>query len=118
MAAAALVTMAGGSAVDAVGAASMALQNILGSVCDPVANRVEVPCLGRNVMGASNAVACANMILSGYDPVLPLDEVICAMDKVGRSLPCELRCTAQGGLSDTPTARKIEMRLEQNLKKD
>ena len=71
MAAAALVTLAGGSTQQAVNAASMALQNILGMICDPVANRVEVPCLGKNVMAASNALACANMALAGYDPVHP-----------------------------------------------
>ncbi len=71
MAAAALVTLAGGSTQQAVNAASMALQNILGMICDPVANRVEVPCLGKNVMAASNALACANMALAGYDPVIP-----------------------------------------------
>ena len=54
----------------------MAFQNMLGLICDPVANRVEVPCLGKNVMAASNALACANMALAGYDPVIPLDEVI------------------------------------------
>ena len=74
MAAAALVTLAGGSAQQAVDAASMALQNTLGMICDPVANRVEVPCLGKNVLAASNALACANMALAGYDAVIPLDE--------------------------------------------
>jgi L-serine dehydratase len=112
MAAAALVTLAGGTTRQAVDAASSALQNVLGLVCDPVANRVEVPCLGRNVMAASNALACANMALAGYDPVIPLDEVIAAMDQVGRSLPRELRCTALGGLSVTPTSKEIAERLE------
>ena len=114
MAAAALATMAGGSALQAVIAASMALQNVLGMVCDPVANRVEVPCLGKNVLAASNALACANMALAGYDPVIPLDEVIQAMDAVGKMLPSELRCTGYGGLSVTPTAQVIEKRLAQN----
>jgi L-serine dehydratase len=113
MAAAALATAAGGTTAQASTAASMALQNSLGMVCDPVANRVEVPCLGKNVMAASNALACANMALAGYDPVIPLDEVIGAMDAVGRSLPRELRCTALGGLSVTPTARAIEAKLKQ-----
>jgi L-serine dehydratase len=112
MAAAALVTLAGGSTRQAVDAASMALQNVLGLVCDPVANRVEVPCLGRNVMAAGNALACANMALAGYDAVIPLDEVLAAMDEVGRSLPAALRCTALGGLSVTPTSRAISERLE------
>ncbi len=111
MAAAALATLAGGSTAQAVAAASLALQNSLGMICDPVANRVEVPCLGKNVMAASNALACANMALAGYDPVIPLDEVIETMDRVGRSLPRELRCTALGGLSVTETSRQIEDRL-------
>jgi len=111
MAAAALVTLAGGSARQAVDAASMAIQNVLGMICDPVANRVEVPCLGRNVLAASNALACANMALAGYDAVIPLDEVIETMDRVGQSLPMELRCTTLGGLSITPTSKAIEKKL-------
>ena len=113
MAAAALVTLAGGSTHQAVNAASMALQNILGMICDPVANRVEVPCLGKNVMAASNALACANMALADYDPVIPLDEVIQTMDEVGKMLPSALRCTALGGLSITKTSKEIEKRLAQ-----
>jgi len=112
MAAAGLVTLMGGSAEMAAAAASMALQNSLGMTCDPVANRVEVPCLGKNVMAAGNAVTCANMALAGYDPVIPLDEVIRTLDAVGKSIPCELRCTAAGGLSITETSRKIEEKLE------
>jgi L-serine dehydratase len=113
MAAAALVTLAGGSTQQAVNAASMALQNVLGMVCDPVANRVEVPCLGKNVLAASNALACANMALAGYDPVIPLDEVIETMDAVGKLLPSALRCTGYGGLSVTKTAKEIEKQLAQ-----
>lgn len=75
----------------------MALQNILGMICDPVANRVEVPCLGKNVMAASNALACANMALADFDAVVPPDEVIETMDRVGKSIPDALRCTALGG---------------------
>jgi L-serine dehydratase len=111
MAAAALVELAGGSTGQSLAAASMALQNIFGMVCDPVANRVEVPCLGKNILALSNALACANMALADFDPVIPLDEVIDALDQVGRSLPRALRCTALGGLSQTPTAKAIEARL-------
>jgi L-serine dehydratase len=111
MAAAALVTLAQGSTAQALAAASMALQNILGMICDPVANRVEVPCLGRNVLAASNALACANMALADFDAVIPLDEVIDTMDRVGKRLPFELRCTALGGLSITRTSKEIEKRL-------
>jgi L-serine dehydratase len=111
MAAAALVTLADGTLAQALAAASMALQNMLGLICDPVASRVEVPCLGKNVMAASNAIACANMALAGYDPVIPLDEVIETARRVGDQLPRELRCTALGGLSITPTSRAIEQKL-------
>ena len=116
MAAAALVALAKGTTWQAINAASMALQNILGMICDPVANRVEVPCLGKNVMAASNALSCANMALADFDPVIPLDEVIGTMDEVGKSIPAELRCTALGGLSMTKTSKKIEKSLDKSRK--
>jgi len=112
MTAAALISLAGAGVREAAAAASMAFQNSLGMICDPVANRVEVPCLGKNVMAAANALACANMALAGYDAVIPLDEVIETMDRVGRNLPRELRCTALGGLSITRTSKEIEARLQ------
>lgn len=111
MAAAALASLANGNLNQCIAAASMALQNILGLICDPVANRVEVPCLGRNIMAAANALSCANMALADFNPIIPLDEVIKAMDQVGRSIPRSLRCTALGGLSITPTAKAIENEL-------
>ena len=89
----------------------MAFQSMLGLICDPIANRVEAPCLGKNVMAASNALACANMALAGYDPVIPLDEVIETAQRVAGQMPRELRCTALGGLSITPTSKAIEQRL-------
>ena len=94
----------------------MAFQSMLGLICDPIANRVEVPCLGKNVMAASNALACANMALAGYDPVIPLDEVIETAKSVAGQMPRELRCTALGGLSITPTSKAIEQRLARNRK--
>ncbi|MCB0839065.1 MAG: L-serine ammonia-lyase, iron-sulfur-dependent, subunit alpha [Bacteroidetes bacterium] len=112
MAAAAIVTLGGGNLNQSLAAASMALQNSLGMICDPVANRVEAPCLGKNIMAASNALSMANLALADYDHLIPLDEVIDAMDKVGKSIAHELRCTGLGGLSATPTARAIEARLE------
>lgn len=80
-------------------------------VCDPVGDRVEIPCLGKNIMAGSNAIACANMALSGFDKVVPLDETVIAMDKVGQMLPSELRCTGKGGLSVTKTSLDIYERL-------
>lgn len=111
MAAAALVELAGGNAARGLSAASQALQNVLGLVCDPVANRVEAPCLGRNVAGAANALACANMALAGYDHLIPLDEVLDAHREISENMARELRCTALGGLSITPTSKAIEARL-------
>lgn len=107
MAAAAIVHLAGGSTAQQLAAASMALQNCFGLACDPIANRVEAPCLGKNVMAATNALACANMALAGYLHLVPLDEVIAAMAKVAHQIPRELRCTNLGGLSITPSAGKI-----------
>ena len=111
MAAAALVTLAGGTLAQSVAAASMAFQSMLGLICDPVASRVEVPCLGKNVMAASNALSCANMALADYDPVIPLDEVIETAQRVGAQMPRELRCTALGGLAVTRTAQALEQKL-------
>lgn len=116
MSAAGLVTLAGGSLEQAVAAASMALQSSLGMICDPIANRVEAPCLGKNAMAAANALSAANMALAGFDHLIPFDEVLAAMDQVGRSLPHALRCTGLGGLSLTKTSRAIEERLKQARK--
>jgi len=114
MTAAGLVQLMGGTASEAVNAASMALQNMLGLICDPVADRVEVPCLGKNILGANNALSSATMSMAGFDVVIPLDEVICAMKSVGESLPSSLCCTGLGGLSVTPTALKIQEKLKMN----
>lgn len=113
MAAAALVQLGGGTLSQSLAASSMALQNMLGLICDPIANRVEAPCLGKNVMAASNALSCANMALAGYDPLIPLDEVIETARRVSAQMPRELRCTNLGGLSISPTSQAIESRLLQ-----
>ena len=107
MAAAALVHARGGSPRQMAHACAMALQNVLGLVCDPVAGLVEVPCVKRNVMGAVNALSCADMALAGLSSPIPCDEVIDAMAAVGRAMPPSLRETGEGGLAATPTGRKI-----------
>jgi len=112
MAAAGLVQLMGGTARQATNASSMALGNLLGLVCDPVADRVEVPCLGKNILGATNALNSANMSISGFDPVIPFDEVIDAMKSVGENLPSSLCCTGLGGLSVTPTSLKLYEELK------
>ena len=107
MAAAALVHLRGGTPEQMAAACAMALKNLLGLVCDPVAGLVEVPCVKRNVIGAMNALSCADMALAGITSAIPCDEVIDAMRSVGDSLPSALRETGMGGLAATPTARKI-----------
>ncbi len=111
MSAAALVTLAGGTLTQATGAASMALQSMLGLICDPVAARVEIPCLGKNVIAASNAVSCANMALAGFNAMIPFDEVVDAAKRVAERMPREHRCTALGGLATTPTALRLSAEL-------
>ena len=102
-----------GAASAMAAAAAMALGNLLGLVCDPVAGLVEVPCVKRNVVGAVNAVSCANMALAGVDYAIPCDEVIDAMGRVGSLLSPDLRETGQGGLAATPTGVTIAQRLAQ-----
>ncbi len=114
MAAAALVEMNGGTLAQSIAAASIALQNSLGIICDPIGNRVEAPCLGRNVMAATNAISCANLALADYEHLIPLDEVIETMKAVGDQIHHTLRCTNLGGLSVTNTAKRIETALEEN----
>lgn len=117
MAAAALVTLADGTVIQATTAASLALQGMLGLICDPVANRVEVPCLSKNVLAASQALACANLALADFDPVIPFDEVVAAARQVATQMPRELRCTALGGLSITPTSLALEARLKERQRR-
>jgi L-serine dehydratase len=114
MAAAGLVQLMGGSAIQAINASSMALQNCLGMICDPVADRVEVPCLGKNILAAANAFCSANMAIAGFDPVISLDEVIDAMKKVGDEIPRSLCCTGLGGLSQTPTSLRLHKKLSRH----
>lgn len=107
MAAAALVHLMGGTGEQMAHACALALANTLGLVCDPVAGLVEVPCVTRNVMGAMNALSCAELSLSGVQSAIPCDEVIDAMRSVGEALPASLRETGGGGLAATPTGRRI-----------
>jgi L-serine dehydratase len=111
MAAAAIVEMAGGSPKQAAEAMAITLKNMLGLVCDPVAGLVEVPCVKRNAMGASNAITAADMALAGISSKIPCDEVIHAMFLIGQSMPSSLKETAEGGLAATPTGRRLEQEI-------
>ncbi|WP_028392150.1 L-serine ammonia-lyase, iron-sulfur-dependent, subunit alpha [Bacillus cihuensis] len=111
MAAAAIVELAGGTPTQAAEAMAITLKNMLGLVCDPVAGLVEVPCVKRNAMGASNALTAADMALAGITSRIPCDEVIDAMYRIGQSMPSALRETAEGGLAATPTGRRLEAEI-------
>ena len=111
MGAAALVQLHGGSPAMMAQACAMAIKNLLGLVCDPVAGLVEAPCVKRNVIGAMNALAAAEMALAGIKSAIPPDEVLDAMREVGLSLPLALRETGEGGLAATPTAREVKRRI-------
>lgn len=118
MAAAMLVELFGGSASEAEQAASVALQNTIGLICDPVAGLVEVPCFGRNSMGVSNAFAAADMVLGGYQALIPFDEVVDEMYVVGKNMPHENLCTTLGGVAATATAKRLQTQYEETLKKE
>ncbi len=111
MAAAALVQLAGGDSRQALSAASLAMQNTIGLACDPVANRVEVPCLGKNILAGMNAIASADMALAGFDQVIPLDQTITAQDQVGRLMPAAICCTGKAGLSVTAASEALTRKL-------
>lgn len=115
MAAAALAQCAGGTPLVCLHAAAMAVKNVLGLVCDPVAGLVECPCIKRNAMGAANALLCADMALCGIQSYIPFDEVVWAMHQVGRTMHADLRETARGGLAATPTGRALQKRLQLDL---
>ncbi len=112
MAAAAVVEMKGGTARQALDAASISLQNILGMECDPVAGLIEVPCITRNALGAVNALLCADIVLAGVESAIPFDEVVDAVYEIGRFRP--VQCNGTAGLAATPTGRAIEQRVWAN----
>ena len=111
MSAAAAVEMMDGTPDQALHAAAIALKNVMGLVCDPVAGLVECPCAKRNASGAANAMLSADLALAGIKSAIPLDEVISAMARVGRMLPGALRETSMGGIATTPTALAYAKRI-------
>ena len=106
-AAAAMVELCGGTPKQCEHACAIALKNILGLVCDPVAGLVEIPCIKRNAGGVGNAMVAAELALAGIESHIPADEVIVAMKKVGDTMSPALKETAEGGLACTPTGKKL-----------
>lgn len=111
MGAAAAVEIAGGTPEESAQALAIAISNLLGLVCDPIAGLVEVPCVKRNAIGAGNALIAADMALAGCTSVIPADECIEAMKKVGHQMPVSLRETGIGGLAGTSTGQAIKARI-------
>ena len=111
MASACAVAMMGGTTEEVVTAMTLCMKNVLGLVCDPVAGLVEVPCVKRNGIYAVHALASAEMAMAGLRSRIPTDEVIGAMDSIGRALPEALRETSEGGLAKTKTGVDITNRL-------
>ncbi|UXR78133.1 MULTISPECIES: L-serine ammonia-lyase, iron-sulfur-dependent, subunit alpha [unclassified Staphylococcus] len=111
IAAAAAVETFGGTPDQAGHAIAISLSNLLGLVCDPVAGLVEIPCVMRNAIGSGNGLISADLALAGVESRIPVDEVIMAMDTVGRNLPASLRETGIGGLAGTPTGQAIKEKI-------
>jgi len=107
MAAAGVVQLMGGTPKTSLDAAGIAITNLLGLVCDPIAGLVESPCQTRNALGAAGALVAAELALAGVALPVPFDEVVDAMSRVGASLPYELRETALGGVAATATACRL-----------
>jgi len=111
MAAGGVAYLMGGDSEAIANAAALALKNLLGLACDPVAGLVEVPCVKRNVIGAVNALAAADMTVAGIFSKIPPDEVIDAMRSIGRNMNEDIRETGKGGLAGTPTGVAISQQM-------
>ena len=109
--------MMGGNTRQSIQAAALALKNTLGLVCDPVGGLVEVPCVKRNALFAVHGLTAAQLALAGVESVIPMDEIVEAMVRIGRSLPRGLRETAEGGLATTETGTAIALRLKEEANK-
>ncbi len=107
MAAAAIIELRGGNIENVFTAASFALKNIMGLVCDPVCGLVEYPCNLRNASGVVNAIISADLALAGVEALIPFDETVGAMGNVGKELPVSLKETAIGGVAGTETAQRL-----------
>lgn len=111
MAAAGLVEMAGGTPEMCLTAATIALKNVMGLICDPIAGLVESPCSKRNSSGAVNAMTSAELALSGISSVVNFDETVEAMYSVGRLMHPNLKETALGGIAVTETGVKLSRKI-------
>lgn len=107
MAAGASVALMGGTPHQSMHAVGITLKNMLGLVCDPVAGLVEVPCVKRNAAGVAQCFIAIDLALAGVESVIPPDEVIDAMARIGKVMHKDLKETGLGGLAATPTGKKL-----------
>jgi len=111
MGAAAVVEMMGGTPRMALDAGAIVIKNVLGLVCDPIAGLVEAPCAKRNISGTVNSLTTADLVMSGVKSLIPFDDAVLAMYRIGKQMPCELRETAMGGIATTPTGILLKERI-------
>ena len=111
MCAAAISEIRGMNPGQCIDAAAIALKNMLGLACDPIAGLVEVPCVKRNAIGVSHAMVASDMSYAGIESVVPFDEVVAAMNNIAKNMNSNIRETSMGGLAVSKTGRKIAERL-------
>ena len=111
MAAAAITQLCGGTPEQCFEAGAIAMKNVMGLVCDPVAGLVEMPCTKRNASGVTNAILCCDLAMAGITSHIPFDEVVDSMFRVGKALPSTLRETALGGIATTPTGIALKEKI-------
>lgn len=111
MSAGALTQILGGTEKQIVHAVTLALKNILGLSCDPVAGLVEIPCVKRNPFLAIYSVTATELALAGIKSKIPPDEVIDALVQTGQLMSPMLKESSQAGLAKTKTALKIEQKI-------
>jgi len=111
MAAAAIVDMSDGNNNQIINAAALALKNVMGLACDPIAGLVEVPCIKRNAFLSIHAVTASEMALAGVESFVPIDEVVDAMIQVGNLMSPLIKETSEGGLAVTKTALELNKKL-------
>ena len=112
MAAGAIVEMMGGTPRQVGNAIALCMKNLLGLACDPVAGLVEVPCVKRNGFYAVHAITASELALMNIESQIPPDEVIEAMNNIGRAMPAALSESSDGGLAVTPTGTAIAERVQ------
>ena len=118
MSAAAAVQISGGNTQQIISAAILALKNILGLTCDPVAGLVEIPCVKRNVFLAIHSITASELAIANIESKIPPDEVVDAMVQTGQLMSPLLKETSNGGLATTKSGILINRNLSNKYKEE